>query len=173
LMESIHKNNISNLPTKRLPSMRAKNHADNKQKFMHFVGKVFFLGAFVGLAISGIFYVWSWSISNSKAQPETITELYFEDYLHLPSKVITGHPYLFQFTLHNLEGRDMEYAYEVHIEVGQDKYLFDKGTVFVKENSYKTIQERFATASTLAKCEMVVDLINKNQQIHFLIEGKK
>ena len=172
-MKRIHKNDISDLPTKKHPSIGAKNHADNKRKFVHLAGKGLFLGVFIGLAIYGIFYAWSWSISTSKAQPETFTELYFEDNLHLPSEVIPGHPYFFQFTLHNLEGKDMEYPYEVYIEVGQDKLIFDKGTVFVKENDYKTIQERFATSSVLPKSEIVVDLINKNQQIDFWIEEEK
>ena len=65
----------------------------------------------------------------------------------------------------------MEYSYQVYVEVGQDKLIFDKGTVFVKENDYKTIQERFAPASILPKSEIVVDLINKNQQIDFWMEG--
>lgn len=65
----------------------------------------------------------------------------------------------------------MEYSYEVYVEVGQDKLIFDEGTVFVKENDYKTIQERFASTSVLPKSEIVVDLINKNQQIDFWIEG--
>ena len=170
-MKRIHRSDISNLPTKEYPSIGAKNHTDNKRKFVHFVGKCLFLGVFIGLAIYGIFYVWSWSISTSKAQSETFTELYFEDYLQLPSEVIPEHPYFFQFTLHNLEGKDMEYSYEVYVEVGQDKLIFDEGTVFVKENDYKTIQERFASTSVLPKSEIVVDLINKNQQIDFWIEG--
>jgi hypothetical protein len=161
----------ADLPTIKLPSIRAKPHADNNREFVHLAGKGLFLGVFIGLAIFGIFYAWSWSISTGKAQPETFTELSFEDNLHLPSEVIPRHPYFFQFTLHNVEGKDMEYSYEVYVEVGQDRLIFDKGTVFVNENDYKTIQERFATASVLPKSEIVVDLINKNQQIDFWIDG--
>jgi hypothetical protein len=170
-MQRTHKNDISDLQTKKHSSVGPKNHLYNKRKPVHFVGKGLFLVVFVGLAIYSIFYVWSWSISTSKAQLETFTELYFEDYLHLPSKVTPKHPYSFQFTLHNLEGKDMEYPYEVYIEVGQNKLIFDKGTIFVKENDYKTIQERFATAGVLPKSKIVVELINKNQQIDFWIQG--
>jgi hypothetical protein len=161
------------IPTKKLPSSHAKNHVDNKQKFVHLMGKGLFLGAFIGLAIFGIVYVWSSSISSGKAQPETFTELYFENYLHLPSNVTPKHPYSFQFTLHNLEGKDMEYPYVVYLEVGQNKQIFDKGTIVVKENDYKTIQERFAAAGILSKSEIVVELTNKNQQIDFWIQGGK
>ncbi len=170
-LPSMRAKHHADFPTEKLPDMRAKHHADDKRKFVHLAGKGLFLGAFIGLAIYGIFYAWSWSISTGKAQPETFTELSFADNLHLPSQVIPRQPYFFQFTLHNVEGKDMEYAYEVYVEVGQDRLIFDKGTVFVKENDYKTIQERFATASVLPKSEMVVDLINKNQQIDFWIDG--
>jgi hypothetical protein len=169
-MKKKHGIDISNLPTKKLPYCGAKPHADYKRKFVHFAGKGLFLGVFIGLAIYGIFYAWSWSISISKVQPETFTELYFDDNLDLPSKVIPRHPYFFQFTLHNVEGKDMEYPYEVYVEIGQDKLIFDKGMVLVKQNDYKTIHESFAAASVLPKSEIIVDLINKNQQIDFWIE---
>jgi hypothetical protein len=108
------------------------------------------------------------------ARSEPFTELYFEDYLHLPSTVTPKHLYSFQFTLHNLEDKDMEYPYEVYAEVGQGKFIiFDKGTVFVKKNEYITIQEKFAIASVFPRSEIVVNLINKNQQIDFWIEREK
>ena len=65
----------------------------------------------------------------------------------------------------------MEYPYEVYIEVGQDKVRLDKGTIFVPKNSYKTMQERFATTGVLRKGEIVVDLVHENQYIDFWIQG--
>lgn len=152
--------------------MQTKKPVDNKQKFAYLVGKTAFLVVFVGLAIYGVFYAWSWSIATGKVQSETFTELYFEDNLHLPSEVIPKQAYFFQFTLHNLEGKDMEYPYVVYVKLGQDKLIFDKGTIFVKENGYKTVPERFATASVLPKSKIVVDLINKNQIVDFWIQGR-
>ncbi len=170
-MKKIRRNDVSNLQMKNLPSVRVKNHVDNKRKLVHLAEKSLFLGVFIGLAIFGIFSMWSWSISPDKAQPEAFTELYFEDNLHLPARVIPKHPYFFQFTIHNLEGRDMEYSYEIYIEVRRDKLNFDKGKVFVKENDYQTFQESFTTTSILPKGEVIVALINKNQQIDFWING--
>ena len=168
-VEAKHK--ISKLPTNKHPSVEAKHNEDNLRNFVHLCGKGLLLGVFVGLTIYGIFYAWSWSISTTRAQSETFTELYFEDYLHLPYKVISRHPYFFQFTLHNLEGKDMDYSYEVYIKLGKVELIFDKGMIFVKEGDYETIQERFASASVLPKSEIVVYLKNKNQQIDFWIEG--
>lgn len=172
-MKTIYDPGIANLPTETLPPVRGRISAKKKRKFVPLVGKVLLLGAFVGLVIYGICSVWSGSMSTSKAQPETFTELYFEDYLHLPSEVVSGQPYSFRFTLHNLEGKDMGYTYEVYLEVGQTKVIFDGGDVFVKNNGYKSIQERFATASIFPKAAVVVDLVNKHQQIDFLIQGQK
>jgi hypothetical protein len=169
-MKRIQKNGMSDITVEAPPSTQEKNDADNKRRSLYLVGKSLFLVFFVVVAIYGIFYTWSWSISTGKTQAETFTELYFEDNLHLPSQVIPKRPYFFQFTLHNLEGKDMEYPYEVYIEVGQDKLLFDKGTLFVQENGYKTIQERFATTDILRKGEIVVDLVNENQHIDFWIQ---
>lgn len=161
----------ADLATEKPSSVGSKDRVYNKRKITIFVGKCLFLVAFVGLAIFGIAYVWSVSIATGKPQSETFTELYFEDYLHLPSEIVPKHSYAFQFTLHNLEGKDMEYSYAVYLEVGQEKSLFDQGTIFVKENDYKTIQEKFATTNILPKSEIVVNLVNKNQSIDFLIEG--
>ena len=169
-MKRIQKNGMSDITVEAPPSTQEKNDADNKRKYIHLAEKSFFLVFFVIVATYGIFYTWSWSISTGKTQAETFTELYFEDNLHLPSQVIPKRPYFFQFTLHNLEGKDMQYPYEVYIEVGQDKLLFDKGTIFVQENGYKTIQERFATTDILRKGEIVVDLVNENQHIDFWIQ---
>ena len=169
-MKRIQKNGMSDITVEAPPSTQEKNDADNKRRSLYLVGKSLFLLFFVVVAIYGIFYTWSWSISTGKTQAETFTELYFEDNLHLPSQVIPKRPYFFQFTLHNLEGKDMEYPYEVYIEVGQDKLLFDKGTLFVQENGYKTIQERFAITDILRKGEIVVDLVNENQHIDFWIQ---
>jgi hypothetical protein len=169
-MKRIQKNGMSDITVEAPPSTQEKNDADNKRRSLYLVGKSLFLVFFVVVAIYGIFYTWSWSISTGKTQAETFTELYFEDNLHLPSQVIPKRPYFFQFTLHNLEGKDMEYPYEVYIEVGQDKLLFDKGTLFVQENGYKTIQERFAITDILRKGEIVVDLVNENQHIDFWIQ---
>ena len=153
-------------------SIPAKSPIDNKQNLLQFAGKCLLLLAFIGLATFGIFHTWSTSMAASPAQPDTFTELYFDNNVQLPSEIIPNHPYSFQFTLHNLEDRDMEYTYQVYLEVGNNKLIFDKGTVSVKENDYKTIQEKFATASVLPKSEIVVELTNKDQHIDFLIEGK-
>lgn len=103
---------------------------------------------------------------------EAFTELYFEDHLNLPKQVASSQEYSFQFTLHNLEDKNMKYRYEVYLDIGDEKLFLDKGTIFLKNNEYKTTQEIFTKNGSLYKGKIVVNLINKNQQISFWIEGE-
>ena len=100
-------------------------------------------------------------------KPETFTELYFEDHLSLPNKVTLFKENNFKFTIHNLENKDMEYPYEVYIDVNREKQMIDKSSVLIKNNEYKTISEAFAITVPIQRAKVVVNLISKNQQIHF------
>ncbi|MHB1276455.1 MAG: hypothetical protein ACYCXQ_02830 [Candidatus Humimicrobiaceae bacterium] len=103
---------------------------------------------------------------------ETFTELYFENHLSLPDKFILSKEYNFKFTIHNLENKDMEYPYEVYIDINGKKQVIDKSSVLIKNNEYKTITINFAIAIPIQRFKVVVDLIKKNQQIDFwMTEG--
>ena len=100
-------------------------------------------------------------------KPETFTELYFEDHLTLPNKVTLFKENNFKFTIHNLENKDMEYPYEVYIDLNREKQMIDKNSVLMKNNEYKTITEDFTITIPMQRVKVVVNLINKNQQTHF------
>ena len=100
-------------------------------------------------------------------KPETFTELYFEDHLSLPNKVVIFKENNFKFTIHNLENKDMVYIYEVYIDVNREKQMIDKNSVLIKNNEYRTITEDFAITVPTQRVKAVVNLICKNQQIHF------
>jgi uncharacterized membrane protein len=100
-------------------------------------------------------------------KPETFTELYFEDHLSLPNKVVIFKENNFKFTIHNLENKDMVYIYEVYIDVNREKQMIDKNSVLLKNNEYKTITEDFTITVPTQRVKVVVNLIGKNQQIHF------
>jgi hypothetical protein len=61
----------------------------------------------------------------------------------------------------------MEYPYEVYIDVNREKQMIDKSSVLIKNNEYKTISEAFTIIVPIQRDKVVVNLINKNQQIHF------
>jgi len=98
---------------------------------------------------------------------ETFTELYFEDHLSLPNKVTLFQENNLKFTIHNLENKDMEYPYEVYIDVNGEKQMIDKSSVLIKNNEYKTISEASTIIVPIQRAKVVVNLISKNQQIHF------
>jgi len=103
-------------------------------------------------------------------QPETFTELYFEDHLSLPGEVTLFKENHFKFTIHNLENKDMEYPYEVYIEENEKRQSIDKRYVLIKDNESKTIPVNFTITIPMQRAKVVVNLINKNQQIHFWME---
>ncbi|MBA7616010.1 hypothetical protein ES703_23300 [subsurface metagenome] len=98
---------------------------------------------------------------------ETFTELYFEDHLSLPNKVTLFKENNFKFTIHNLENKDMVYIYEVYIDVNREKQMIDKNSVLIKNNEYKTITKDFTITVPTQRVKAVINLIGKNQQIHF------
>ena len=99
--------------------------------------------------------------------PETFTELYFEEHLTLPKEITLFKENNFKFTIHNLENKDMLYPYEVYIEVNGERQPIDKSSVLIKNNEYKTITQSFTITTPMQRAKIVVNLIDKNQEIHF------
>lgn len=63
----------------------------------------------------------------------------------------------------------MEYPYEVYIEVNREKQMIDKSSVLIKNNECITISEDFTITIPMQRAKVVINLINKNQQIHFWV----
>ena len=101
-------------------------------------------------------------------QPETFTELYFDNHMVLPTVIDGGKIYGFSFTVHNVEAKDMEYSYIVYLQSDFQKVLLDQGNFTLKNDGIKTIQETFGPLKNI-KMKVTVVLVNKNQQIDFLM----
>jgi len=102
-------------------------------------------------------------------EPQTFTELYFENHLSLPDKVTLFEENNFEFTIHNLENKDMEYPYEVYIDTNGEKQAISMDSVLIEANEYKTITVDFTITIPIPRSRVVVNLINKNEQISFWI----
>lgn len=103
-------------------------------------------------------------------EPETFTELYFNDHLNLPSTVKVNTPQEFSFVIHNEEYQTMSYPYEIYIASPSGKNIFiDRHSVTLKQDQYKTIKEKFSVPTPVKREEVVVNLTNLNQQIDFWI----
>src|SRR5260370_15081174 len=106
--------------------------------------KTCFIVVLFSLFVAGYLYVSSHrSIVNAihlvtTEKQEAFTELYFENHLNLPKHVTSSQEYFFNFTIHNLEGKNMKYSYEVYLELGNEKLMIDKNTILIQTNDYRT-----------------------------------
>ncbi len=105
-------------------------------------------------------------------QPETFTELYFEDHTNLPSETILFYDNRFKFTIHNLEHKDMSYPYEVYFDWDGTHKTIATGTAFLSHDESTTIDVGFILNEPIARQKIVVELIGLNQQIHFWLNGE-
>lgn len=103
-------------------------------------------------------------------EPSTFMELYFEDHLSLPNKIVLFKENSFEFTIHNLENKDMEYPYEVYIDIDGEKQIICTDSILIKDNEYETIAVDFTITIPIKRSKVVVNLIDENEQIYFWIE---
>ena len=103
-------------------------------------------------------------------KPETFTELYFEDHPSLPNKIVLYEKNSFEFTINNLENKDMDYSYEVYIDMNGEKQVIDASSVLIKSDEYKTITVEYTITTPVQRVKVIVNLVGKNQQIHFWME---
>jgi len=170
---------------KRLPGNRrgikVLNRIPKKGKSLKMkkkIAKKIGLSVLVVCLIAGIILLFIYIPSFKKAiilatsvQPETLTELYFEDHLSLPEKVVLSDENGFKFTIHNLEDKDIEYTYSVYIEIdGEKDIIIDSSSILIKNNEFQTITESFALTTPVGRARVIVELINKDQYISFWIE---
>ena len=106
-------------------------------------------------------------------EPQTFTELYFENHLSLPDRITLFKENNFKFTIHNLENKDMEYPYEVYIDTNGEKQVISTGSALIEDNGYKTISVDFTITISIPGSRVVVNLIDKNEQISFWIEEEE
>ena len=148
--------------------------ADNKKTNKKLILKIVLSLAIVICLVAGIFLLINYVppvkealILATTKKPETFTELYFEDHLSLPTEIVLFEENSFKFTIHNLENRDMDYNYEVYIEADGEKQVIENYSILIKNNEYKTIPQSFSITTPTQRAKIVVNLIDKNQAIHF------
>ena len=109
----------------------------------------------------------------TSVKPESYTELYFENYDMLPSEIEGIRVYPFSFAIHNLEGKTMNYPYEVTVTVDGQKQFIDRSTVTLTKNETKVIDEQFSVSQQITAGKVEVILTQKHQSIDFLTQGAK
>jgi hypothetical protein len=106
---------------------------------------------------------------------EIIKELYFENHNDLPKIIIPNKEQSFSFTVHNLEYNTMTYPYQVFLidDAMNIKELVASGEMTLNQDQSKTIQQPFISSTLFDRVRLELLLVNKNQSIHFWMEGKK
>lgn len=108
-------------------------------------------------------------------QPEPLTELYFEDHMHLPKVISINEPLQFSFTVHNLENQTVNYSSLVTIEPdGEATKSENLSTAdFVLESDEKKTVPVLLDLNNFVgnKVKVVVKLINKDQTIYFWLNN--
>ena len=103
-------------------------------------------------------------------QPETFTELYFENASYLPRATVAGKPISFAFTIHNVEATTTVYPYEVYFEgLNGIKEVLQSGTVSLADNTTTTINVSYIFLASDLQGEVAVNLTSLNQSIDFLL----
>lgn len=100
-------------------------------------------------------------------QQERFTELYFENHTHLPTEVSANTPFTVSFVIHNLEGEDMIYPYNVYVKDSYGTTTLESASVMVKDAAYKTITEKYNLKSVNSQKTLFVELPSKHQELHF------
>lgn len=108
-----------------------------------------------------------------RKQPETFTELYFTDHLNLPKEIELETPYSFEFSVHNQEHQDFTYTYEVTTNNQESTQVIVEGLFFLEHNEKKTIPVTFQISPPFERIKITVNLVNKNQPIHFWVEQEE
>ena len=98
---------------------------------------------------------------------EHFTELYFENHTSLPHAIFQGETISFAFTIHNLEGATTTYPYSVYFYDGTSTIPIDQSTTTIPDNGTSTESETYTFKTSPMWQEIFIELIGRDQFIHF------
>ena len=113
-------------------------------------------------------------------QPERFTELYFSDYAalsaKLPKTIRKGSTISFAFTIHNLEGKEMNYPYVVYMvdDTFHATTTIQQKTIALDDSASTTIPVAytFRTANPSPQETVFITLPDQHLQLHFFVPNK-
>ncbi len=105
---------------------------------------------------------------------ENFTELYFKNYSELPKTIESikiGDEVSFSFSIHNMEGKEMDYPYVIYVKNSTDeKTIIEEKTLRLKDGEEMSVDQTYtflAEHDSVEKLKVHVELVNLNQEIHF------
>jgi uncharacterized membrane protein len=104
-------------------------------------------------------------------QPERYTELYFTDPTKLPVNIGHDQTLPVNFTVHNVEARNMSYTYDLSLLTTSGKALSQSQHTFsLTNNNTKVITNDITVPNELGKTEVQIFFPGLNQSIHFWVQ---
>lgn len=105
-------------------------------------------------------------------QPETYTELYFSQPNQLPSVANAGQSIPVNFTIHNVEARNMQYTYAIQLSdaAGHTIKVLNQ-SVNLGNGMQDAISSKIALPNGRGKYEISVILKNQPEAIHYWTES--
>ena len=100
-------------------------------------------------------------------KPEPFTELYFLNHQDLPSLVSSEKIIQFEFVIHNVEHKDVDYTYEVYLDTLGERRFIDANVISLKHNQSEVVSEKYILENVYTRSAIVINLTNKMQQIDF------
>lgn len=100
-------------------------------------------------------------------QPEPVTELYFNDPVHLPQTVTAGEPSTFSYHIANHEGKATTYRVRItQFTNGRPDIIADT-SIQVADGQAITVPQTFIAPAAGEQLELVVDLLDQGESLHF------
>lgn len=120
----------------------------------------------IGISILAIIIITVLIFSNPVKEP--FTELYFEDFKTLPKIIILNQEYFFSFTIHNKEGKNMNYPTTVTLELDNKIIPIYSQSLFIQDEQLKTTIVPLKIEQNFSKGKISVQL--PDHEIHFWVK---
>ncbi len=101
--------------------------------------------------------------------PQPFTELYFLDHTYLPTHIEPGTPISFSFVIKNNEYQPVTYSYQVYATDGLSSMDISSGNITLEHGKKTAIMQTFVLTSDKRE-QIIVELTNVNQKIHFWVD---
>ncbi len=106
-------------------------------------------------------------ISTFETKSQPLTELYFDNPSELPKEIFAGEPAKFSYTIVNRDSADKSYRIHVsQVTNGKIRSLDDE-LVTISGGRALTLTQLFDTSADSQQLELIVDLPDLGQNIHF------
>ena len=100
-------------------------------------------------------------------QPERLTELYFPNNQLLPLTYTPGETLQVSFVIHNLEGENMNYPFQISLTAGSSQHTLATNAISTVDGQTSLVKVPVIVSSVAPRVSLNVALPTANEAIHF------